>query len=415
MKRILMSMILFCSIALLHAQTEKFSRWSVTAAIGPCVFDGDVSQSRMQLYPTSFQEVAYGITAEYGLASAWGISLDYFHLPLSGENTNISFYTPLNVIDLSGSVNILKIIYPYQPLKWGIFGNLGIGYAFYTSNFRYPDPVNSTLESLPGVAISIPVSFDLEYNLSKSLALGGKIAYRSLNKDNVEGATAYNFKGVTNDFIGAMFLYVRYKINEKDKTHIRNTTDDKLNGFILATASSPKTTKTESPAESKTDSLANQFATILKAQNAKLDSMAKIISDLSTEVAKNKPQKKEKEVELDETENSTPEITDNIPSVYFDFNKSVLNQDALITITKVAAFMNNNPKINVEIKGYCDYLGGISYNSTLSKKRAVEVKKELIKTWKISSERITVNGKGRLEKPATEYRLNRRCDFIFYK
>lgn len=407
---------------LLFSQVSNISRWSVTAGIGPCIFDGDVSQTRMQLFPTSFQQVSYGLSAEYGLTPVWGASFDFYHFPLSGENTNISFYTPLNVVDLNATINLLKIIYPYMQTKWAVIGNLGLGYSFYTSNFRYPDPVNSPEQSLGGVAISIPVAFDLEYNINQSIAIGGKIEYRSLSKDNLEGSDYYNFKGVTNDFIGSTFLYVRYKINEPQKIHIRNS-DKELDEFFIPTSVVQSRVKPTSvtivPASSSAcDSLCAAYAELIKKQGVKIDSLANVVSKLTTDTAKKQntvmpPVAKEP---ILKSEIQTVTISgDKILSVYFDFDKSDLDELALSTIQKVAEYLKKYSKYKVEIRGYCDFIGNVSYNEELSERRANVVKDELVNHWKIAEKRIKINGNGRLEKPATAYRLNRRCDFYFFK
>jgi outer membrane protein OmpA-like peptidoglycan-associated protein/opacity protein-like surface antigen len=107
--------------------------------------------------------------------------------------------------------------------------------------------------------------------------------------------------------------------------------------------------------------------------------------------------------------------TNGFGSVYFDFDKSDLNEEAHQTIKIVADRMKEDKTLRVEIRGYCDYKGSQSYNLRLSLQRAEKAKAELVKTYKINPMRIVVNGKGKLLGSETTAYLNRRCNFFFDK
>jgi len=104
---------------------------------------------------------------------------------------------------------------------------------------------------------------------------------------------------------------------------------------------------------------------------------------------------------------------DNVPTVYFAFDRTDLDDDALEDISKIAFKMHADPSLIVEVRGYCDYLGNSPYNNQLSQRRSDRVKAELVKMWKISPDRIIANGKGKIIEPRVRYRPNRRCDFFF--
>jgi OOP family OmpA-OmpF porin len=107
--------------------------------------------------------------------------------------------------------------------------------------------------------------------------------------------------------------------------------------------------------------------------------------------------------------------TNGFGSVYFEFDKSDLNDEAHATIKQVAEKMAEDKSLRVEIRGYCDFKGTESYNLKLSLLRAEKAKQELIKLYKISPMRIVVNGKGKLLGSETTAYLNRRCNFFFDK
>ncbi len=99
------------------SQASEFSIWSASIETGFCIFDGDVTQSRMQLLPQSFTEVSYGGTVEYAISPIWGIALDFYHFPLSGRNKDISFTAPLNTTDVNATINFTKLILPRSRSK----------------------------------------------------------------------------------------------------------------------------------------------------------------------------------------------------------------------------------------------------------------------------------------------------------
>lgn len=439
MKKNLLFITLLMLFVNAFSQKTNFSRWSVTAEFGPCIFDGDVPQARMQLFPTSFEEVSFGGTVEYALTPVWGLALDYYHFPLSGRGNDIYFFTPLNTTNILATINFTKWIFPYSTSKLSIIGNIGLGYAYYVSNYKAPSPDTSPMVSIPGEAITLPVTFSMEYNFSKSFAVGGKIHYRANNKDNLEGDPRYNFKGVTNDYIGAGTLYLRYKIGAEKAQHIRNLNMDEFLPMV--------TKKTENQCcdkVSRMDSLLQKYETHFKKQDATIDSLKMLLVDKGPDMdGDGVPDVRDKD-------NSTPPNTpvdfwgraikisdprvtsetkktdipvknvpvvsiDDIPSVYFDFDRTYLDNTAIQTILKVGAKMLEDPTLMVEVRGYCDVMGNIKYNHKLSQKRAERVKHELVKVWGIASDRIIANGKGRILRPDTKYRPNRRCDFYFNK
>jgi OOP family OmpA-OmpF porin len=60
-------------------------------------------------------------------------------------------------------------------------------------------------------------------------------------------------------------------------------------------------------------------------------------------------------------------------NLFFDFNKYELKEKSLTELDKVIRFLNENPKIRVEISGHTDNAGSPSYNLSLSQKRSQSV------------------------------------------
>ena len=475
MKRFLL--IFFSSIFALtvFSQSKGFSRWSFTPEYGYDVFDGDINQNLINVIPTSFRDITYGANLEYALTPIWGLALDYYYFPLRAKNNSpipILINTNLMTSNINATINFTRLIFPQSQSKIYFLGSVGLGLAYYTYDVRHPDgtpvlasetyvdikytnqprPVLLYDGHLPmkyGMSVSLPITFSVEYNFSKPLAIGAKIMYVANNKDNLEGVTYLNYDGVTNDYIGAGTVYLRYKFNSFQKDHLRNIKWDVYQ-------------------PDKGLQLAQELGKKLDKLNTKVDTIAKKVNDLIPRVTKlenllsnDGPDSDGDGVpdvrDLDpHTPPNTPvdfwgrplvisgsNITgdvqgggtgsatvgnvgskgdsrarmnwDDIPAVYFDFDRIDLDDNALITISKIAKKMKDDPNLYVEVRGYCDYAGNNPYNNLLSQRRSDRVKKELVNVWGIAFDHIISNGKGKALEPKIKYRPNRRCDFFFGK
>jgi len=84
-----------------------------------------------------------------------------------------------------------------------------------------------------------------------------------------------------------------------------------------------------------------------------------------------------------------------IKSILFDYNSDVLNRDAQIEVEKLAALMDKNPSLYVEVVGNTDAHGTEEYNQQLSVKRARSVV-NYIKSKGIDASRFVAKGMGKL-------------------
>ncbi len=453
MKRFLLLLFLISVILNTFSETNGFSRWSITAEYGYNFFDGDINQDLLNIFPTSFRDITYGGTIEYALTPVWGLALDGYYFPLRAKNnspTAMKINTDLITSDFNATINFTRWIFPQTKTKFYVNGSIGIGYAYYTFDIRNLDgtPIPGTATYIDskyngmtrsihlyengqpmkyGLAVSIPVTFSLEYNFSKPFALGVKVHYRAYAKDNLEGATYLNWDGVTNDYIAAGTLYLRYKFISKNKQHLRNIMWDEFEpdeALLLA----QKLDKKVDELKNRVDTLNNKVDSILP-RIAKLENI--LSNDGPDEDADGVPDVRDKSANTPPntavdfwgkplmiatpnlSSKSIVNLPDDIPAVYFDFDQIDLDNDALITIQKIAAKMKADSTLYVEVRGYCDYLGNNPYNNLLSQRRSDRVKAELMKIWGIPFDHIISNGKGKIIEPQSKYRPNRRCDFFF--
>jgi outer membrane protein OmpA-like peptidoglycan-associated protein len=103
-------------------------------------------------------------------------------------------------------------------------------------------------------------------------------------------------------------------------------------------------------------------------------------------------------------------------NIFFDFNKYTLKDESFPELNRVVKFLNENPKITIEIDGHTDNVGSDQYNQTLSENRAKSVYEYLIKN-NISESRLSYKGFGESNPVATNKtdegrQLNRRVEFV---
>ncbi|MGC8872572.1 MAG: peptidoglycan-associated lipoprotein Pal [Caldimicrobium sp.] len=109
---------------------------------------------------------------------------------------------------------------------------------------------------------------------------------------------------------------------------------------------------------------------------------------------------------------STPPLL----AIFFDFDDFSIRDDMWDRIKANAKYLLENPKVKVELQGNCDERGTNEYNMALGMKRALEVKKALIKLG-IDEKRINVVSFGEekplcLESDESCWAINRRVDFV---
>ena len=107
-------------------------------------------------------------------------------------------------------------------------------------------------------------------------------------------------------------------------------------------------------------------------------------------------------------------------TVYFDFDKSDLRQDARNTLTKNAEIMlKSKPSAKIKIEGHCDERGSAEYNLALGERRATSSMQYLI-TLGVQADRLSIISYGK-EKPAVQgtgeeaWAKNRRAEFVIDK
>jgi peptidoglycan-associated lipoprotein len=107
-------------------------------------------------------------------------------------------------------------------------------------------------------------------------------------------------------------------------------------------------------------------------------------------------------------------------TIYFDFDKSDLRQDARNTLTKNAEILlKSKQATKIKIEGHCDERGSAEYNLALGERRAKSALQYLV-TLGVQPDRLSIISYGK-EKPAVQgndeeaWAKNRRDEFVIDK
>ena len=135
----------------------------------------------------------------------------------------------------------------------------------------------------------------------------------------------------------------------------------------------------------------NQLRSDLTTKEGELDSANKRINDLEKALTDCQNREPEKIVEtvVETTVNKAMESM-----VTFRQGRSTIDASQRPNVERVATYMKNHKEAKVVIKGYASPEGSAEVNARIANARANAVKDMLIKTYKISADRIVAEGQG---------------------
>jgi len=108
-------------------------------------------------------------------------------------------------------------------------------------------------------------------------------------------------------------------------------------------------------------------------------------------------------------------------NIYFDFDKADIRPDAALELDKIAAFLNSDPKVRIELSAHADSRGTHAYNMKLTQRRADASVAYLVSKG-IAADRLVAKGYGftklanhcakGVECTEEEHQWNRRVEFF---
>lgn len=125
-----------------------------------------------------------------------------------------------------------------------------------------------------------------------------------------------------------------------------------------------------------------------------------------------------KDIFLDPVEEKEVVVLRNI---YFDFDKADIRPDAALELDKIAAFLNSDPSVRIELSAHADSRGSHDYNMKLTQRRADSSVAYLVSKG-IAADRLVAKGYGftklanhcakGVECTEEEHQWNRRVEFF---
>jgi outer membrane protein OmpA-like peptidoglycan-associated protein/opacity protein-like surface antigen len=469
MKRILLLLLsgfLFLSLSaqVYDAETYKdFSHWSVALHVGGSQLDGDISQSS-PLIPGGGVNLTLGVSVENTISPLHGIGFEYLFAPYSGTDATPAGYT-LNAISHQGTlywaVNLTNWLQKQRKSNWNVYARLGAGIAYYNATITNPDgsawttthPIDENVNS--GWAIVFPLGLSAEYNISKSLALGARLDYRTFNKDNLDGAHRQNYQGVTNDYLTVGTIELRYKFGATVKPHTRNLCLQEYESAALYKAIDKKLAAADSALAKKLQELGDKEKQMKDLEPRLSDLEGRLKTDTDgdgvpdyLDKCPNTPTTEKVDANgcpsdrdgdgVADFEDKCPDVKGSIAKngcggitdetqnildkalrgIYFETNKDIIKNISYSILNNVATIMIENPSYKLQINGHTDGDASAEYNQVLSEKRAEAVKKYLINKG-VAASRLKAAGFGE-SKPVSDNNtaagkaLNRRVEFVVF-
>ena len=372
---------------------EEFAHWSLTPHVGFNAFDGDFN-SEMQ-HAIAIPNA--GLDLEYSFTPVWGLGVNYMFdmYNVTGkpgfDNADTLLNGQMHKASLYVSMDFMNLFYPRAKKKiFSAHAIAGGGYAWYKSTKLYYDSQSEptwtrghTAGYINEDGVNAPSymtgykgqlylfgGLGLEFNLNRTIALGIRATYNYFVNDYIDGrgyAGPNAPASKNNDGIVDVTLNMRFKLMAVSKTHMRNISN--MDVWEKEEVAGPQYIH---------DTL------ILKHDSV-------IIRETIKQVRQKEQQR--------------------AYYIYFDPNKSNLDDKALITIQQVADVLAEDSTLYAVVTGYCDNTGSAALNYALGDKRAENVIGELREEHQVNAEHMYAMGLGKLigHRSQAAYGPNRRA------
>jgi len=278
-----------------------------------------------------------------------------------------------------------------------IYGDAGVGVGFY--QFKLSDAAGNVIVDSRDAGDGVPetpmakLGLNLEYNISRVIALGGEVQYRYYDRTNLGG---YRMSKGNSDALTAT-IGLRFKLGATgSKQHARNISMceyyPKPAPVIIEKIVKDNTVETINrlnALEAKNDSLNAE----LKRMNDKLDSLPR---------------------------NGGSVANASFQTIEFEFGSEKLTRESYPALDQIAiSLKDRSAKVRLSVAGYTDYVGTDEYNQALSVRRANSVRAYLL-TQHVPASSVTIIGYGEKDPIATNdtsegRQKNRRVEFQITK
>jgi outer membrane protein OmpA-like peptidoglycan-associated protein/opacity protein-like surface antigen len=377
------------------------SHWSIGLKGGGNYFrvaPGSVSRS------DQFHWVG-GAAIEYSINPLVGLGVEYMYNPYGhtyqlNANQLGTMEGRTHDVLMFASINLMNLLVPNRTNFWSkmnIYGDAGVGIGFY--QYKLMDAANNVIVDSRDAGDGVPetvmgkLGLNLEYNISKSIALGGEVQYRYYDRTNLGG---YQMSKGNSDALTAT-IGLRFKLGATgQKQHARNIS-------MCEYYPKPAPVIINKIVKDNTVETMDRLKAI-EAENAALnDKVNKLNNHIdSLSVTKNEG------------------VNETYENIEFEFGSDKLTQGSYRALDEIATTLKNNKStVRLNVAGYTDYIGTDEFNQTLSVKRGNAVKRYLLSK-NVPSSSVTVVGYGEKNpigpnNTSEGRQLNRRVEFQLTK
>ena len=379
-----------------------FAHWSIIPHFGFSAFDGDFNSEMKHCVAVP----SAGIGFEYNFTPVWAIGVEYMYdmYTVTGKpdanNADTLLTGHMHKAGAYLAMDLMNLFYPKNQKKiFSIIPYIGGGAAFYKRakyyrDDRYYDPQKGELlnpthfrgntanyinddgeigpeyDTAYNTLAYLQAGLTLEFNLSRVVALGVRANYSYFTRDYMDGRgyskSPTSNASKNNDGIFDVTLNMRFKLDAVSKTHERNI-------------SSLDTWEKKEIIQPCHDTVIIKHDSIIYRERI------------------------ERHTETKEQ--------DRVYYVYFENNKSNLDDKALITIQQVAERLQEDSTLYAVVTGYCDNTGSSALNYALGDKRADNVMDELREEHGIDTTHMYAMGMGKVvgRRSQAAYGPNRRA------
>ena len=366
-----------------HGVAPEFAHWTIALDAGFNSFDGDFN-SEMK-HPVWVP--AIGLAVEYNFTPMWLLGLEYYFdmYRVTGldndQHASILLDGHMHRAQLYLGFDLLAACYPRAARKiCGLDFFVAGGGAWWKNNTYFTDASRfHTADYEPqkdteyhSMKPFIGGGLLVHFNLGRVTSLGVKGSYSYFITDIVDGRGPSTPTSKNNDGIFDITLNLRFKLECKKKTHVRNISSYEV--FDKMNEQEPK----------KDTLIVMHVDTVYMVQESSSASTAVVANAHEYEYA----------------------------FIYFDHDENELNEKGLIDVQQLATRLKNEKDLCIEIIGYADNTGTDEYNINLGYARAKNIHDELVEEHFISADRITYSSGGTIYGGRSEgsYTPNRRAD-----
>lgn len=100
-----------------------------------------------------------------------------------------------------------------------------------------------------------------------------------------------------------------------------------------------------------------------------------------------------------------------VRNVFYEFDSAALTESSTAALDSLAALLEENPNVTIELSAHCDYRGNDQYNERLSQRRAESVVSYLIQKG-IAPDRLTPKGYGESRPKVVKRRIAQQHPFL---